>query len=177
MKKAGVIILAAMLVALSIFSAVAADNIYSEEDVYLSPGEWEDKFLVEVSKGDEINLKVESTNPVDVYIIDGDYYNAFDLGLSNLSRADIVERNVTDLDTEWEQPDDSNYYLLIVNRGEREALVDYSYTDPVAQGIDQIGNTLGDACLFYTLIFISIPVALVIIAFVIWRSGKGKKSE
>ena len=144
-----------------------------KEDVYIDSDDWVDDMLWS-DKGDEIRVKLSSTLPVDVYIIDGDNYNMFDLELSNLSRASLTRKDVTSLDIKWTQPDDKNYYLVIVNKNSETTVVNYSFTDVLGTKAEEAGEALGTVCLVFIIIGILIVVLIIVVIIIIWMK-KGKK--
>jgi len=174
MKKAIVLLIGILLVGLMVSPTIKGDET-EKKDVHIDPNDFTDDLLWS-SKGDKVRIQVDSDIPVDVYVINSDDFNMFDLSLSNLSRASLTEKDITSLDTNWTQPDDRNYYLVIHNDNDQQtAVVDYSYTDVLGSEAEEAGEAIGMFCL--SVLIIGIIVVVLIIVVIILLVKKNNKQD
>ncbi len=97
---------------------------------------------LEVDVGENVDFSVESSKPVDVYIISEKYLMENDLINSTFSKAVFSRENVTEVDATWKRPDDRSYGLTIVNNKSEKVEVSYSYEFEITLGElrDDYGN-------------------------------------
>ncbi len=115
-----------------------------------------------------IDLKVDSERQIDVYIIDNDNFTAHDIDGTDFENASYSMENVTELEVRWDVPDDEDYHLVLINYGEEETWVEYSYSyeleeDGFAEFIEDISILFPTFCCFFGLLIIGAFILLLIL--------------
>jgi flagellar basal body-associated protein FliL len=161
------IMLVSFLILTLILISISADAATTKKsDVQIDPGDEERDMLLGANKNDEIDIKVTSDIPVDVYILTSDdYWNFPDPDYSN---SKLSEKGVTTAKFTYKIPDDDTYYLVISNPNNITATVDYEYTDFVTEGVEDIMFGI------FICIIIVILVVIVVIAILIYFAIRKK---
>jgi hypothetical protein len=107
-------------------------------DVKIDPGDYvSDQFWIS-SKGDEIDVSVDSNIPINVYIVTSDNYNR--PSKSDIEKAKYADYNETYTEFTYRIPDDQTYFLVIENPNTSIATVDYEYTENYDEDIDSAAS-------------------------------------
>ncbi len=168
MKKVTLLIIVFFMIAS--FSPVVQGDYDKKNDVYIDAGDSVDEHLW-ASQEDEIHFFVNSTEPVSVYIIDDVNYDNIEPKSSNFSRAAFTADNITSLEHEWKQPDDKDYYLIIVNYGSKTAVVDYSYTDVLSGKLKDSLEALSTLCIGVLIALVLIIIGIIVVIVLLIRES------
>ena len=136
---------------------IEADKI-EKKDVKIDPYDHVGDSLWAADKGDEIEIKVNSDLPINVYILTCDDYLEF-FG-PNVSKAKYSVEKVTSTKFTFKIPDDQSYYLVIINSNTSTATVDYEYTDILSEDIGDI--MFGFVCIILLIVGIIIIVVIIV---------------
>ena len=135
-------------------------------DVQIDPNDYVGDPFWSTSKGDKIDVKVESDLPVDVYIVSSDDY--FELYGPDVEKAKYSEEGVTSTKFTYKIPDDQSYFLVIKNPNNSIATVDYEYTDILSEDVQS-------AFLGFTICAIIVVVGIILVIILIVYFATRKK--
>lgn len=153
------------VVSLLSISFVATGINIEHTGINIEADGWEYEYLFFLDKGEEINVVVESTGPVDVYIIKSEYFDRTSLEDSELENAEVERLSMTNTEIVWSQEERGNYYLVIVNNSSNEVTMDYSYETEGADNIERIISGFGFFC--FGVFIAGLIIILVVIIFIV----------
>ncbi len=163
-------IITLLLILILFASTVPTASARSTEklDVHLDPDDFVADSLTGAFRNNEISFKIDSDNPVDVYIMTNeDYRDDVVSFFPNYKHAKYSEKNVTSTSFKYKIPDDALYVLVISNPQNQTAIIDYKITYPESKSSDEDG--LG-GCICVSLIIIAV---LILVYYFLWyRKGK-----
>jgi hypothetical protein len=152
------------------FSAVSAEDTISRVDVEIEAMEDESLIIPFTSKGDKVNVNVESDIPIDVHIVASEDYSYIG---HDYSDAKVSKTGVTSTDFSYTIPDSQSYYLVMYNPNNATATVDYEYTDLFAEEFEEATEEaafwLGMGILLCVAVIVIIIVVIVVIIVLLTR--------
>ena len=126
------------------------------------------------NKEDQIEVKINSDIPVDVYMMAEDDWTSY-LHYPNptFEDAKYSEEGITSTSFIFTVPDDQEYYLVIYNPNNSTATVDYEYTDVYGTSVEE-GL---DICFTGICIFIIVIIVIIILFIYFFYFKKKKKPQ
>ncbi len=166
MRKYLSIVVLLSLLTLSFVPFLSSAERIEKKDVAIAPGGYKDEVLF-AKKGDELDIRVRSDIPIDVYVISEENYNSTEPSESNFSNAVFTGEDVKTLDKNWTKPDDQTYNLVLHNDDNKTATVDYSYTDIMSEDVEEFFDKISMFCLVAVVLAIVVIVAIIVLIVVV----------
>ncbi len=133
-----------------------------DKEVTIAPKDYESELMLIMSEDYDIEVKVESNIPVNVYIMESSDWS---YGNPDFTKAVYSKKGVTSADFVYTTKVDESHYLAIENPSTTQnATVSYEYTSNFEESIEEAVWWLGTICILIAVVIIVVIILIIYFA-------------